>query len=239
MAEDDGLGIPALASGVEIVTFDGPLDTVDRLWRLAAGAGVTVLGTSPAYLRLCEEAGLRPGRDLGLGALRALLSTGAVLPEGAYHWVRSCVGPVQVQSICGGTDILGCFVLGHPDLPVRRGLAQCRSLGMDVQAWEEGAPLPPGRVGQLVCANPFPSRPLGFDGRVPGQYLLDPDAYGTGYALGYAAGVLSRTLVAQRTGESLVAAAAQPASIAAFTALNVISWRRHLSGTASWKGRAV
>ncbi len=58
-------------------------------------------------------------------------------------------------------------------------------------------------------------------------------------ALGYAAGVLSRTLVAQRTGESLAAAAAQPASIAAFTALNVISWRRHLQGTASWKGRSV
>lgn len=58
-------------------------------------------------------------------------------------------------------------------------------------------------------------------------------------ALGYAAGVLSRTLVAQRTGESLPAAAAQPASIVAFTALNAISWRRHLRGTATWKGRAV
>jgi len=58
-------------------------------------------------------------------------------------------------------------------------------------------------------------------------------------AVGYAAGVLSRILVAQRTGESLTAAAAQPASVVAFTALNVISWRRHLRGTASWKGRAV
>lgn len=57
--------------------------------------------------------------------------------------------------------------------------------------------------------------------------------------IGYSAGVLSRTLVAQRTGESLRDAAAHPLSIAAFTALNVISWRRHLRGTASWKGRAV
>lgn len=56
---------------------------------------------------------------------------------------------------------------------------------------------------------------------------------------GYAAGVLSRALVAQRTGESLTATVAQPASIAAFTALNVISWRRHLRGTASWKGRSI
>lgn len=58
-------------------------------------------------------------------------------------------------------------------------------------------------------------------------------------ALGYAAGVLSRALVAHRTGDSRAAAAAQPVSIAAFTALNMISWRRHLRGTASWKGRTV
>ncbi len=75
---------------------------------------------------------------------------------------------MPLQSISGGTDILGCFVLGNPDLPVHRGAAQCRSLGLDVRA------LPPpedpaARVGELICANPFPSRPLGFyddpDGR--------------------------------------------------------------------------
>ena len=58
-------------------------------------------------------------------------------------------------------------------------------------------------------------------------------------SIGYGAGVLSRSMVAQRTGEPVEAAALHPLSIAAFTALNAISWRRHLRGTASWKGRAV
>jgi acetoacetyl-CoA synthetase len=98
--------------------------------------------------------------------LRAILSTGAVLQDAQFDWVARAVGPLPLQSISGGTDILGCFVLGHPELPVPRGQAQCCSLGLDVQAWREGRPLArgEGRVGQLVCANPFPSRPLGFYG---------------------------------------------------------------------------
>ena len=70
---------------------------------------------------------------------------------------------LPLQSISGGTDIIGCFVLGNPNLAVYRGEAQCRSLGLDVRA------LPPrdettATVGELICANSFPSRPLGFFG---------------------------------------------------------------------------
>lgn len=158
--------LSALASGVEIVTYDGPIDEVDRLWRLVAQERVTVFGTSPAYLRLCEDAQVEPARDHDLRALRAILSTGAILQDRQHDWVARAVGPQPLQSICGGTDILGCFVLGHPDLPVRAGEAQCRSLGMDVQAWQDGASAP--GVGQLVCVNPFPSRPLGFFGDAQG-----------------------------------------------------------------------
>ena len=94
-----------------------------------------------------------------------MLSTGAVLHDGQFDWVAAHAKAVPVQSISGGTDILGCFVLGHPDLPVRPGEAQCRSLGLDVQAWQDGRAA--DGVGHLVCTNPFPSRPLGF--------FADPD----------------------------------------------------------------
>ncbi|MGZ5270250.1 MAG: acetoacetate--CoA ligase, partial [Ramlibacter sp.] len=153
--------LSALASGVEIVTYDGPVDPVDRLWTLASREAVTVFGTSPAYLKMSQEAGLEPAR-MGLDRLRAVLSTGAVLHDAQFDWVERHVKPVPLQSISGGTDIIGCFVLGHPDLPVRRGEAQCRSLGLDVQAWLDGRPTT--GVGDLVCARPFPSRPLGFHG---------------------------------------------------------------------------
>lgn len=154
--------LSALASGVEIVTCDGPISTVDKLWRLVADERVTVFGTSPAYLRMSEDAGLAPGRDVDLGALRAILSTGAVLHDAQFHWVRDQVKALPLQSISGGTDIIGCFVLGNPNLPVHAGLAQCKSLGLDVQAWTQGARA--SGIGELVCTNPFPSRPLGFFG---------------------------------------------------------------------------
>ncbi|QBR00760.1 acetoacetate--CoA ligase [Paraburkholderia pallida] len=152
--------LSALASGVEIVTYDGPIANVDTLWRLVADQKVTVFGTSPAYLKMCSEAKLVPGQQFDLRALRALMSTGATLFDAQYEWVRQNVKPLSVQSISGGTDILGCFVLGNPNLPVYSGEAQCTSLALDVCAWHDSAPT--DLVGELVCRNPFPSRPLGF-----------------------------------------------------------------------------
>ncbi|HEY2022642.1 acetoacetate--CoA ligase [Paraburkholderia sp.] len=159
--------LSALASGVEIVTYDGPISTVDTLWRLVADERVTVFGTSPAYLRMSEDAGLVPGQQFDLGALRAILSTGAVLFDAQFHWVRNSVKPLPLQSISGGTDILGCFVLGNPNLPVFAGEAQCKSLALDVQARAHGVRTT--GIGELVCANPFPSRPLGLFGDTDGS----------------------------------------------------------------------
>jgi acetoacetyl-CoA synthetase len=158
--------LSALASGVEIVTYDGPISSVDTLWRLVADERVTVFGTSPAYLKMSEDAGLVPGRQFDLGALRAMMSTGAVLFDAQFRWVREHVKPLPLQSISGGTDILGCFVLGNPNLPVFAGEAQCRSLALDVQARAHGVPT--NGIGELVCANPFPSRPLGLFGDTNG-----------------------------------------------------------------------
>jgi acetoacetyl-CoA synthetase len=142
--------LSALASGAEIVLYDGPIAGPDTLWRIVEQERVNVFGTSPPYLRLCEDSAYSPRAVHDLGALRAVLSTGSILHDGQYDWVGEHVGGVRLQSISGGTDIIGCFVLGSPALPVKRGWIQCRSLGMDVQSED----------GELVCRNPFPSRPL-------------------------------------------------------------------------------
>ncbi|HET9886680.1 MAG TPA: AMP-binding protein, partial [bacterium] len=164
--------VSALASGVEIVLFDGSptYPEADSMWRIVEEERITVLGTSAAYLQYCREAELRPGRR-NLDALRTILSTGSVLQDPLYTWVKEHVKDLPLQSISGGTDILGCFVLGNPNLPVYAGESQCLSLGMDVRMLGEPADanaasecLP---IGELVCANPFPSRPVGF--------LADPD----------------------------------------------------------------
>jgi len=160
--------LSALASGVELVVYDGLIEGPETLWRLVSDQQVTVFGTSAAFLQFCEASGFAPGRACDLSALRSILSTGSILYPHQYDWVRDEVKPLPLQSISGGTDILGCFVLGNPDLPVYPGQAQCRSLGLDVQA-HLPSDAPNTSVGELICANPFPSCPLGFyddpDGR--------------------------------------------------------------------------
>lgn len=155
--------LSSLASGCEIVLFDGHVTSPETLWDIASKANVTILGTSPSYLQLCAKAGFSPRNHCDLGALRSVLSTGSILADALYDWVRTHVKSLPLQSISGGTDILGCFVLGNPILPVFRGQAQCRSLGLDVRSLARAGE-PEEGPGDLVCTNPFPSRPLGLFG---------------------------------------------------------------------------
>ncbi|CAH2599855.1 Acetoacetate--CoA ligase [Rhodovastum atsumiense] len=161
--------LTALASRVTIVLYDGPVDHPRTLWSIVAEHDVDVFGTSPAFLRLCQSAEWSPIERHVLNRLRAVLSTGAVLHDVQFDWVLQHVKRVPLQSISGGTDIIGCFVLGNPNLPVWRGEAQCRSLALAVDA----AGAEPGEVGELVCRTPFPSRPLGFFGDSDGSRFHD------------------------------------------------------------------
>ncbi len=158
--------LSALAVGSEIVLFDGPVTSADRLWRIVADERVTMFGTSPAYLQICERSGWRPGDDFDFSALRAMFSTGSILYPRQQEWVWTQVKPLHIQSISGGTDIVGCFVLGNPNLPAYSAECQSRSLGLDVRSLDAQTE---GSVGELVCANPFPSRPLGILGDVDGR----------------------------------------------------------------------
>ncbi|MCL4409027.1 MAG: acetoacetate--CoA ligase, partial [Gammaproteobacteria bacterium] len=69
---------------------------------------------------------------------------------------------VCLASISGGTDIISCFALGNPLLPVYRGQLQCRGLGLAVNIFaDDGTPVVATK-GELVCEQPFPSMPIGF-----------------------------------------------------------------------------
>ncbi len=157
--------VSSLAIGATVYLYDGaPFHPEpDRMWRLAADEKLTVFGTSAKFLAASEKAGVRPGADLELGALRAVLSTGSPLAHESFDWVyREVKADLQLSSISGGTDIISCFALGNPLLPVRRGELQCRGLGMAVEVFDADGNSVVGRKGELVCTRPFPSMPIGF-----------------------------------------------------------------------------
>jgi len=140
------------------------------LWRLAEREGIHVFGTSAKYLSALEKSGFEPRARHTLPALRSILSTGSPLAPASFDYVyRSIKADVQLASIAGGTDLISCFALGNPLLPVYRGELQCRGLGMKVEIFTPDGRSVREQKGELVCTAPFPSMPLGFwndaDGR--------------------------------------------------------------------------
>ncbi len=156
--------VSGLASGAAVVLYDGhPLLPESALWDLAQREGVTVMGTSARHIAACAKAGLQPARTHDLTALRSVLSTGSpLLPESFDYVYEHVKSDLQLSSISGGTDIISCFALGSPVLPVRRGELQCRGLGMAVAVYDDQGRPVTGRKGELVCTAPFPSMPTGF-----------------------------------------------------------------------------
>jgi acetoacetyl-CoA synthetase len=154
-----------LLAGATIVLYDGSATYpgTDRLWRLAADHGVTYLGVGAPYLVACMKAGLRPGADADLSALRGIGSTGSPLPPEAFGWVYQQVkDDVLLGSFSGGTDLCTGFVGPCPLLPVRAGVISGRCLGAQVEAYDDDGKPVIGQVGELVITKPMPSMPVGF-----------------------------------------------------------------------------
>jgi acetoacetyl-CoA synthetase len=154
-----------LATGATLVLFDGsPFFNDGRvLWQMAERENLTVFGTSAKYISALQKEGVRPHDDFDLADLRAVLSTGSPLAPESFDYVYDAIGSdIQLSSIAGGTDIISCFVLGNPTLPVRRGEIQCRGLGMAVEFFDDDGNALLEERGELVCTRPFPSAPVGF-----------------------------------------------------------------------------
>lgn len=159
-----------LATGARLVLYDGAplLAEGDILWKIAEREAITIFGTNAKYLSAIDKAGLKPAERFDLSPLRTILSTGSPLAPESFDYVyREIKRDVMLSSISGGTDIIGCFALGCPLLPVYRGELQTRSLGLAVEVFNDNGESVLGEKGELVCLAPFPSAPVGF--------LNDPD----------------------------------------------------------------
>jgi len=165
-----------LHSDAAIVLYDGSPAHPDLgvLWELAQRTGISCMGVSAGLLASCEKAGIEPGRDYRLQALRAIGSTGSPLAPESFDWVYEHVAKdLWLFSTSGGTDVCTAFVGGCPLLPVFAGELQCRALGCAVEAWDERGNSVVDQVGELVITEPMPSMPLFLWGDDGGERLRE------------------------------------------------------------------
>ena len=157
--------VSSLQVGASIFMFDGSpaYPDLEILWKQIEEENITIFGTSPKFLSTCQNAAIIPKDKFNLTSLKVILSTGSPLSDQNFSWVyKNVKEDVQLSSISGGTDIVSCFMLGNPILPVYSGEIQCRGLGMKVEAFDaDGKPVY-NKKGELVCTEPFPAMPVYF-----------------------------------------------------------------------------
>ena len=157
--------VSSLTLGATVLLYDGSVFYPEpgALFELAEETGMTMFGTSARYLLSLEQSGCKPGESYNLKHLKSILSTGSPLvPESFDYVYRDIKKDLCLSSVSGGTDIISCFALGNPTLPVYRGELQCCGLGMKVEVFDENGKAVSHQKGELVCTAPFPSMPVYF-----------------------------------------------------------------------------
>ena len=165
-----------LAIGSTILLYDGSPFHPDRnsMWDMIDNYKVSHFGTSPKFLETCRDTKLSPIKTHSLKSLKSILSTGSPLVEECFEYVYKHIKKnIQLSSISGGTDIISCFALGNPILPVINGEIQCLGLGMDVAAFNKNEEDLVNKKGELVCKKAFPSMPVYFWNDKNGKKFFD------------------------------------------------------------------
>ena len=156
--------VSSLCIGSSIVLYDGNpfYPKEDSLLKIMNDIDVNIFGTSAKYISTLDSLKIKP-KKFDFKSLNSILSTGSVLTPDSFEYVyRNWKKNVRLSSISGGTDIISCFALGNPVLPVYKQELQCIGLGMSVKSFDGNMTHDLNRKGELVCDLPFPSMPIGF-----------------------------------------------------------------------------
>jgi acetoacetyl-CoA synthetase len=165
--------VSSLAVGATMILYEGSpfYPSAAAMFNLIDEFGVTVFGTGAKSISAWEKAGLKPRESHQLNTLVTILSTGSPLSPESFEYVYREIKPnLCLSSISGGTDIVSCFALGCPIIPVYRGELQCAGLGMAVEIRrEDGSVADTDETGELCCTLPFPAMPIYFWGDEDGS----------------------------------------------------------------------
>ena len=157
--------VSSLSIGATLVLYDGNpfYPGPDALIKMADELDIDFFGTSAKYLASLEAAGVIPSEISGFPKLKVIASTGSPLTDESFDYVyNNWKKDVQLSSIAGGTDIVSCFILGNPTLPVYLSEIQCKGLGMDIDCFDHEGKSVVEAQGELVCKTAFPSMPIYF-----------------------------------------------------------------------------
>ena len=164
--------IGGLATGSSIFLFDGApvYPKIDILLEYCQNKKINFLGVSAKYIDHLKNEKFN-SKHLDLSSIKFIASTGSPLSEESFKYVYDNIKKdVHLASIAGGTDLVGCLVLGNLYSNVYSGEIQGQSLGIDVDVFsEKGESVKNGEKGELVVKQPFPSMPVKFWGDISGE----------------------------------------------------------------------
>ena len=164
--------VGGLATGSSIFLFDGApvYPKIDTLLEYCQNKKVNLFGVSAKYIDHLKNEKF-DSKHLDLSSIKIITSTGSPLAEESFKYVYDKIKKdVHLTSIAGGTDLVGCLILGNLFSNVHKGEIQGQSLGIDVDVFtEDGKSTSDGAKGELVVKQPFPSMPVKFWGDDDGQ----------------------------------------------------------------------
>ena len=164
--------VGGLSTGSSIFLFDGApvYPKIDVLLEYCQNKEINLFGVSAKYIDHLKNEKYN-SKDLNLNSVKIITSTGSPLAEESFKYVYENIKKeVHLASIAGGTDLVGCLVLGNLFSNVHKGEIQGQSLGINVDVFtDDGKSAVDGDKGELVVKEPFPSMPVMFWGDDDGQ----------------------------------------------------------------------
>jgi len=160
--------VSGLATGATVILYEGSpfYPGPEAMFDLVDELDITVFGTGAKAISAWQKAGIKPRETHSLSSLKTILSTGSPLAPESFEYVYTDIKQdLCLSSIAGGTDIVSCFAVGCPVLPVYKGEIQCLGLGMAVEVLrDDGSVAEVNETGELCCVKSFPSMPVCFWG---------------------------------------------------------------------------
>ena len=157
--------VAALSCGASIYLYDGSpfYPSIDILIEYCSKNQFTLFGVGAKYIDHLKNEKFNASK-FDLSNLKIITSTGSPLVSESFEYVyKNIKEDVHLSSISGGTDVVGCLVIGNVLQSVYAGEIQGPSLGIEVDIFDDDAnSISNDEKGELVVKQPFPSMPVKF-----------------------------------------------------------------------------